>query len=100
MVIYTEKSDAGRGARALLFGLWRQKPSKLATTFQHHVDRGSPYTASVRFTAPISRDPIQPAHDPYADRADSVALARFASSRNNAAHSYRGFGSHFDIHLI
>ncbi len=40
MVIYPEKSDAGRGARALLFKLWRQKRYKLRASYAHYVDGG------------------------------------------------------------
>ena len=40
MVIYREKYDAGRGVRALLFKLWRQKRYKFRATYTHHVDGG------------------------------------------------------------
>jgi len=40
MVIYTEKSDAGRGARALLIKLWRQKPYKFRTIYPQRIAGG------------------------------------------------------------
>jgi len=40
MVIYSEKCDAGRGARALLYKLWNQKRYKFRATYRPHVDGG------------------------------------------------------------
>ena len=40
MVTYIDKSDSRRGARALLYKLWRQKRYKFRTIYPQHVDGG------------------------------------------------------------